>query len=102
MEVDWWTIGTLLYEMLTGLPPFYDENVQEMYQKILFQPLTFPPEVSAAVWMLLCVHMCVIRDAGSPPHRRHATTRPSTSLWPIRRRGDQGTPLLQVHQLAGV
>jgi serine/threonine protein kinase len=49
MEVDWWTIGTLLYEMLTGLPPFYDENTQEMYQKILYEPLTFAPEVPPAV-----------------------------------------------------
>eukprot|EP00730_Choanoeca_flexa_P005052 TRINITY_DN11866_c3_g3_i7.p1 TRINITY_DN11866_c3_g3~~TRINITY_DN11866_c3_g3_i7.p1 ORF type:complete len:509 (+),score=148.32 TRINITY_DN11866_c3_g3_i7:149-1675(+) len=46
MEVDWWTVGTLLYEMLTGLPPFYDEDTQEMYRKILFQPLTFPEDVS--------------------------------------------------------
>lgn len=53
MEVDWWTIGTLLYEMITGLPPFYDENVQEMYQKILYAPLTFPPEVSPAVCFFL-------------------------------------------------
>lgn len=30
MEVDWWTIGTLLFEMLTGIPPFYDEDVQKM------------------------------------------------------------------------
>ena len=44
--VDWWAMGTLLYEMLCGLPPFYDTNVQKMYQKIMNAPLKFPrPEV---------------------------------------------------------
>ena len=32
----------LLYEMLTGLPPYYDENTNEMYRKILSEPLHFP------------------------------------------------------------
>lgn len=41
-SVDWWTLGTLLYEMLTGLPPFYDDDVSAMYKKILQNPLKFP------------------------------------------------------------
>ena len=39
--VDWWSFGSLLYEMIVGLPPFYSADVQEMYQKIISDPLTF-------------------------------------------------------------
>ncbi|GEQ67051.1 hypothetical protein JCM33374_g714 [Metschnikowia sp. JCM 33374] len=45
-SVDWWTLGTLLYEMLTGLPPFYDDDVSTMYKKILQNPLKFPSFLS--------------------------------------------------------
>jgi serum/glucocorticoid-regulated kinase 2 len=45
--VDWWSLGTFLYEMLWGLPPFYDTNVQRMYQKILQSQLKFPKNSSS-------------------------------------------------------
>ncbi len=45
-SVDWWSFGTLLYEMLCGLPPFYDTNIQKMYHKILCAPLKFPSYLS--------------------------------------------------------
>eukprot|EP01084_Bolivina_argentea_P267289 453679_1 len=44
--VDWWSFGTLLYEMMTGLPPFYNENVNVMYEKILDAPIPLPKYLS--------------------------------------------------------
>jgi len=44
--VDWWSLGTLLFEMLTGLPPFYAQNVNVMYTKILGGELRFPSYIS--------------------------------------------------------
>jgi serine/threonine protein kinase len=43
--VDWWSYGSLVFEMLTGLPPFYSQDVQEMYKNIMTQPLVFPSDV---------------------------------------------------------
>ncbi|CAG8543178.1 2371_t:CDS:2 [Ambispora gerdemannii] len=51
--VDWWTLGVLLFEMLTGLPPYYDENTNEMYRKILQDELRFPDEVGTEARSLL-------------------------------------------------
>merc|ERR1712048_708423 len=44
--VDWWAVGILLYELTVGIPPFYSQNVNEMYRKIQEAPLLFPPNLS--------------------------------------------------------
>jgi len=53
MAVDWWSLGTLIYEMLTGLPPFYSQNINIMYQKILNGELRFPSYVTGDAQHLL-------------------------------------------------
>jgi len=44
--VDWWSFGTLLYEMMTGLPPFYNQNLNIMYERILNAPIPLPKWLS--------------------------------------------------------
>jgi len=44
--VDWWSLGTLVYEMINGLPPFYSEDKTEMYNMILNDELKFPHDMS--------------------------------------------------------
>jgi len=44
--VDWWSFGTLVFEMLNGLPPFYAPDVQQMYAKIMSAKLVMPPSMS--------------------------------------------------------
>ena len=29
--VDWWALGVLIFEMLAGYPPFYDDNPLGIY-----------------------------------------------------------------------
>jgi len=51
--VDWWTLGAILFEMLTGLPPFYTPNREELFQKIKYYALKYPPNLSPNAKSLL-------------------------------------------------
>ncbi|CAO3659177.1 unnamed protein product [Umbelopsis ramanniana] len=44
--VDWWSLGILLYELLTGWPPFYSDNTKILYRKILTAKIRYPASMS--------------------------------------------------------
>jgi RAC serine/threonine-protein kinase len=52
--VDWWSFGTLMYEMLIGIPPFYSQDVQQMYFKIMHAKLELPETMDKDTKSLIC------------------------------------------------
>lgn len=40
--MDWWALGILIYEMMAGFPPFFDEQPLGIYEKILAGDVRFP------------------------------------------------------------
>lgn len=42
-EVDYWSIGVILYTLLSGLPPFNENQNSELFEKIKTAEYTFPP-----------------------------------------------------------
>lgn len=50
---DWWSVGVLLYEMLTGKPPFVGGNRQKVQQKIIRDKIKLPAFLSSDAHSLL-------------------------------------------------
>ena len=41
-SVDWWSFGCLLYELLVGITPFYDNDPILIFKKVLKNDIKYP------------------------------------------------------------
>jgi len=40
--VDWWALGIMIYELLSGIPPFYDKDINIMFNNITHSEILWP------------------------------------------------------------
>jgi len=61
-QVDWWSIGVILFEMVIGYPPFYSDTPQKTCQKIVNWKKHFAipkePKISSACSDLIKKLIC--------------------------------------------
>lgn len=47
--VDWWSLGILIFEMIVGFPPFFDDQPFGIYEKILAGKIDWPRHMDPVV-----------------------------------------------------
>lgn len=62
-EVDYWSIGVILYTMLCGRPPFESVEVKQTYEKIKNGQFAFPDHISMHSNTKNFIRGCLIKDA---------------------------------------
>lgn len=69
-SVDWWALGVLLYEMLSGHAPFEAENEDDLFESILNEEVVYASWLGAeAVNILKAVSFLFCFFSFCPPRK---------------------------------
>jgi serine/threonine protein kinase len=61
-EVDWWGLGVVCFELMTGWPPFNDRDFSRLCQKILNDPIKFPSKLRISLDGQNIINQLLARD----------------------------------------
>jgi len=69
-QVDWWSFGILIYEMIVGVPPFRHKNQHALYQMILSREVYFPDPVKDKIIVSVNAKDLIIKLTQKDPEKR--------------------------------
>eukprot|EP00039_Didymoeca_costata_P006586 m.91577 g.91577 ORF g.91577 m.91577 type:complete len:807 (-) comp13308_c0_seq5:813-3233(-) len=59
--VDWWAMGVMLYEMLTGTLPFTGNTVEEVFQSTVHEKLEIPPQFQISTHAMDLIRQLLVK-----------------------------------------